>query len=97
MSQTSNNNNRFQLLIPATLAMQVMISDMYSCLSSCYDSCYGLQIIIVMYSCLDFRIICILVLTLLRHLALYHTRLGSVTDSPGFLCPGIGAYGFLCC
>ena len=28
-------------------------------------------------------IICILVLILLRHLALYHTRLGSVTDSPG--------------
>ena len=34
---------------------------------------------------------------LARHLALYHTRLGSFTDSPGFSCPGIGAYGFLSC
>ena len=29
-SKTSNNNNRFQLLILVTLAMHVMISDMYS-------------------------------------------------------------------
>ena len=28
---------------------------------------------------------------------LHPTRLGSFTDSPGFLCPGIGAYGFLRC
>ena len=30
MGQTSNNNNRFQLLILVTLTMHVMISDMYS-------------------------------------------------------------------
>ena len=29
-----------------------------SCLSSRYDSCYGLLIIIVMYSCPDFHMIC---------------------------------------
>ena len=38
-----------------------------------------------------FGINCTLVLILLRHLALYHTRLGSFTDSPGFSCPGHGA------
>jgi len=31
MSQTSNNNKRFQLLIPVTLAIYVMIPVLYSC------------------------------------------------------------------
>ena len=31
MGQTSNNNNRFQLLIPVTSAMHVVIPVLYSC------------------------------------------------------------------
>ena len=74
MSQTSNNNNRYlyqiPVLIPVTLAMQVMISDMIpirmtvmtpvsdSSYDPYYDSYYGPLIIIVMYSCLDFHMIC---------------------------------------
>ena len=57
-------------MIPVTLAMQVMISDMIpvlvpvmdSCYDSCYDSYYGPLIIIVMYSCPDFHMIASLIL-----------------------------------